>query len=515
MQLIDFFDKGAARDPARAFLVDDAGGRTYGQVQALSHRIVNALRRDGVAAGAKAAVYAPNATRAFECVIGIIRACCVWVPVNVRNLVGDTAFVLDNTDTELLFYSAEFADQAHELLRACPRIRRAICLDSAATGHVGFDAWLADTAERSEETPASRDDPITLFSSGGTTGRPKGVVMSHACWETMIAGTLALQPHAHPVHLVAAPMTHAAGGGALALLPMAATNVMLPAFDPVRVMEAIERHRVTHLFLPPTAVYRLLAHPDVRNYDYSSLRYFNYASAPMSPDKVREAIGVFGPVMMTAFGQSECGVNISFFSPQDHVDVLAAPDSRRLASCGRASPFARVAIMDEQGGLLAPGEHGEIVVRSNSVMRGYYKNPEETARAREHGWHHTGDIGYLDPEGWLYLVDRKRDMIISGGFNIFPSEIEKVVLAHPAVQDCSVVGVPDELWGEAIKAVVQLKPGGVFDAAEMEAFCRRSLGGYKVPKSFEVWPELPRSPVGKVLKREVRARFWQGQGRNI
>lgn len=515
MQLIDFFDKGAALAPERAFLVDDAGSRTYREVQAMSHRIVNALRRDGIASGTKAAVYAPNATRAFECVIGIIRAGCVWVPVNVRNLVEDTAYVLNNTDTEVLFYSREFSANAQALLQECPVIRRAICLDGADGGNPGFEDWIAGAGDRSEEVPASRDDVITLFSSGGTTGRPKGVMMTHACWETMVANTLALQYHPHPVHLVAAPMTHAAGGGALALLPMAATNVMLPAFDPVRVMEAIQQHRVTHLFLPPTAIYRLLAHPDVRKYDYSSLRYFNYASAPMSPDKVKEAVEVFGPVMMTAFGQTECGVNISFFSPQDHARVIAEGNWRRLASCGRASPFARIAIMDEQGRLLAPEEHGEIVVRSNSVMHGYYKNPEETAKVREYGWHHTGDVGFLDAEGWLYLVDRKRDMIISGGFNIFPSEIEKVVLAHPDVQDCTVVGVPDDLWGEAVKAVIQLKPGAIFDEAEMNAFCRRSLGGYKVPKSFEVWPDLPRSPVGKVLKREVRARFWQGQGRNI
>jgi acyl-CoA synthetase (AMP-forming)/AMP-acid ligase II len=515
VRLIDFFDKGAAVAPDRAFLIDDAGRRTYREVQRSSHRIVNALRRDGITPGTRAAVYAPNATRAFECVIGLIRAGCVWVPVNVRNLVEDTVHVLKHCDTEVLFYSAGFSANVARILEQCPGIRRVICLEAPDGGHPGFDDWIAGMLEISEDVEAGRDDLATLFSSGGTTGKPKGVMMSHLAWETMVASSLALQPHPKPIHLVAAPMTHAAGGSALAMMPMAATNIMLPGFDPVRVMESIEKYRVTHLFLPPTAIYKLLAHPDVRRYDYSSLRYFNYASAPMSPDKLKEALDVFGPVMMTAFGQTETGVNVCYFSPQDHAAVLASGDHRRFLSCGRASPFFRVAIMDDEGRLLPAGERGEIVVRGNSVMKGYYKNLEETAKAQAHGWHHTSDVGYLDEEGWLFLMDRKRDMIVSGGFNLYPAEIEKVILGHPSVQDCAVIGVPDDLWGEAVKAVLEMKPGAAFDADALMVFCRQRLSGYKVPKSIEAWAELPRSPVGKLLKRVVREKFWQGRERSI
>src|SRR6185312_5687765 len=285
--------------------------------------------------------------------------------------------------------------------------------------------------------------------------------------------------------------------------------------DPARVMRAIEEHRVTHLFLPPTAVYRLLAHPDVRKYDYSSLCYFNYASAPMAPEKIKEAMEVFGPVMMTGFGQTELGPNTTFFSPEDHRCVLASGDERRLASVGRATLLARVEVMDDEGHLLPPETHGEIVVRTSAVMKGYFKDPAETARASAYGWHHTGDIGFKDREGWVYLIDRKRDMLISGGFNIFPSEIEKAVVAHPAVQDCAVVGAPHPQWGEAVTAVVELKAGASVATQELEAFCRARLASYKVPKSFELWPELPRSAAGKVLRRKVRERFWQGLDRNI
>ena len=515
MRLIDFFDKGAAIDPARPFLIDDHERRTYAETQAMSHRIVNAFDRLRIGAGTKVAVLSGNAARAFECVIGIVRAACVWVPVNARNTVQDSIYALENTDTEVLIYSSAFRDTVRELVAACPRIMQAICIEEDDPPYSSLDALTCGLAERSPERRGALEDVVTLFSSGGTTGSPKGVMMTHLAWQTWIAASQRLLWHDHAIHLVVAPMTHAAGGVTLMMSAMGASNVILAGFDPLRVMEAIERHRATHLFLPPTAVYRLLAHPDVRRHDYSSLRYFNYASAPMAPEKIKEAIDVFGPVMMTGFGQTELGPNVTFFSPEDHARVLASGDERRLASCGRATLLARVEVMDETGALLTPETHGEIVVRTSAVMKGYYRNPEETARVSAHGWHHTGDIGFKDRDGWLFLVDRKRDMLISGGFNVFPSEVEKVVVTHPAVQDCAVVGVPDEDWGEAVKAVVELKAGASLEVAELVEFCRGRLAGYKAPKSFEIWPELPRSAAGKVLRRKVRERFWQGRTRKL
>ncbi len=515
MRVIDFFDKGVAVEPARPFLIDDAERRTYAETQSMSHRIANAFRDAGIAPGTKVAVLSGNAARAFECVIGLLRAGCVWVPVNARNTVEDSIYALDHTDTEVLLYSRAFREAVRRLAAACPRLAHAICIEESDPPHPSLESLTRGLPDRSPEVRVGLDEVVTLFSSGGTTGNPKGVMMTHLAWMTWIAASQRLLWHDRAIHLVVAPMTHAAGGVTLMMSAMGATNVILPGFDPVRVMTAIEQHRITHLFLPPTAVYRLLAHPDVRKHDYSSLRYFNYASAPMALEKIKEAMDVFGPVMMTGFGQTELGPNTTFFSPEDHRQALAAGDDRRLTSVGRPTLFARVEVMDDHGALLPPETHGEVVVRSTAVMKGYYKNPEETARASAHGWHHTGDIGFKDREGWVYLVDRKRDMLISGGFNIFPSEVEKAIVAHPAVQDCAVVGVPDADWGEAVKAVVELKPGAAVDTAELAEFCRARLAGYKVPKSFEIWPELPRSAAGKVLRRRVRERFWQGRERNI
>jgi acyl-CoA synthetase (AMP-forming)/AMP-acid ligase II len=296
---------------------------------------------------------------------------------------------------------------------------------------------------------------------------------------------------------------------------MGMSNVMLPGFDPVMVMEAIERHRVTHLFLPPTAIYRLLAHPDVRRHDYSSLRFFQCSSAPMATAKLKEAVEVFGPVMINGFGQTETGLNGTVFPPAEIADAVARGDDRRLASVGRAGPTFRVEIMDDDGNILPPDTPGEIVMQSYQLFAGYYRNEAETLASRAFGWHHTGDIGVKDADGYVYVVDRKKDMIISGGFNVYPAEVERVVADHPAVQDCAVVGAPHGDWGEVVTAVVELKAGRSATAEELMAFCRGRLSGVKTPKAVQFTSELPRSPVGKVLRRKVREPFWAGRERKI
>jgi acyl-CoA synthetase (AMP-forming)/AMP-acid ligase II len=513
MRLIEHFDRGAERFPDRAFLVDDQGSLSYRAAQASSHRIANALQRAGFAPGTKAAVYSANAARSFECVIGIIRAGMVWVPINVRNSIEDSAFTLENCEVELLFYQRAHAGNVRALRARCPRVRAAVCIDAA--GEPSLEDFIAGCADVAPDVPRGPDDVVTLFSSGGTTGLPKAVMMPNRSWEIMALVCQILLPADDPVHLVAAPMTHAAGGSALAYAAMGMTNVMLPGFEPKAVLEAIERHRVTHLFLPPTAIYRLLAHPDVRRHDYSSLRYFQCPSAPMAVAKLKEAVEVFGPVMINGFGQTETGVNGTFFPAEEIAAAAARGDDRRLSSVGRAGPAFRVEIMDEEGRLLPPETPGEIVMQSSQLFAGYYRNEAETVASRLHGWHHTGDIGIKDAEGYLYVVDRKKDMIISGGFNVFPAEVERVVADHPAVQDCAVVGAPHEDWGEIVTAVVELKPGRTATAEEIIAFCRARLSGVKTPKAVQFTPELPRSPVGKVLRRKVREPFWAGRSRRI
>jgi acyl-CoA synthetase (AMP-forming)/AMP-acid ligase II len=516
INLIDFFDKGVEIDPARACLVGEHETRSYRQAQQMSCRVARALVRDGITSKSHVAVFSHNAPRAFECVLGLVRAGCAWVPVNARNTLEETAYILEMTDTDALFYTSEFASVVEALRQRCPRLKKAICIDAQTPGYASsLDAWLAEASDEFIAVEVPGDSIATLSCTGGTTGKPKGVVATHQVWAYRIAETLLRVKTNLPVNLIAAPMTHAAGAGALELMTIGATHIILPRFDPELVMNAIGEHGVTHLFLPPTAIYRLLAYPRIRTGNYRSLRYFTYAAAPMSLARLKEAMQVFGPVMCQGYGGTELGTSTCWFSPEEHVKALAAGDDARLSSCGMPSSLARVEIVDDGGKVLPQGEFGEIAVRSYSNASGYYKSEQETRHSFANGWFHTGDLGMKDAAGWVHVTDRKKDMIKSGGLNVYPSEIEQVLTVHTSVQDCAVIGVPHADWGEAVKAVIELKPGMQVTAAELEKLCRARLAGYKIPKSFEFWPEIPRSPVGKVLKREIRSRYWQETGKRI
>jgi acyl-CoA synthetase (AMP-forming)/AMP-acid ligase II len=319
-----------------------------------------------------------------------------------------------------------------------------------------------------------------------------------------------------PVNLAAAPMTHTSGGLSLPCTARGGTVVVITKPDPPLMLAAIAKHKVTELFLPPTVIYRLLDIPDLnRKVDFSSLKYFLYGAAPMSVDKLKQAIATFGPVMAEAYGQTEAPAGISSMPPDEHFrEERLAPDER-LSSVGRPNVLTRVEIMNDDGKILTAGETGEICVRGDIVMKGYYKDPQRTAEALIDGWLHTGDVGRLDAEGYLHITDRKKDMIISGGFNVYPSEVEQVLWGHPAVQDCAVIGVPDPQWGESVKAVVELNPGERVSAEELIALCKAKLGSVKAPKTVEFIESLPRSPVGKVLKKDLRASYWAGANRKI
>ena len=323
--------------------------------------------------------------------------------------------------------------------------------------------------------------------------------------ETMTALTLIGYPfQGRPVYLALAPLTHAAGVLCFPVLALGGEIVIMRSPDVHRFLELIAEHRVTHTFLPPTLIYMVLAAEELDASDLSSLQCFWYGAAPMSVAKLAEALARIGPVMAQLFGQSEAPMMISMLPPGEHFRPDGSVAHERLASAGRPAPLVTVGIMDEAGHLLPRGERGEIVVRSSLVMAGYYKNPDATSEASRFGWHHTGDIGYLDDENYLFIVDRAKDMIISGGFNIYSAEVEQAVLAYPGVQDCAVIGLPDEKWGERVVAVVQSAPDTAVDAAALIGFVKERIGSVKAPKQVELWADLPRSKVGKVLKTDIK-----------
>jgi fatty-acyl-CoA synthase len=370
-------------------------------------------------------------------------------------------------------------------------------------------AWLAEGGPAYDATPP--DDTVMIVGTGGTTGRPKGVQLTDRNLETMTAIVLMSYPFTgRPVYLAMAPLTHAAGVLCFPVMALGGRIVVMPAPDAGAFVANVARHRVTHTFLPPTVIYHLLGHDDLPSTDLSSLQCFWYGAAPMSPTRLAEALDAIGPVMAQLFGQSEAPMMISTLSPAEHFRPDGTIAHERLASAGRPAPLVTVAIMDDRGELLPAGERGEIVVRSSLVMRGYYRNPEATAEASRFGWHHTGDIGYLDAEGYLFIVDRAKDMIITGGFNVYSAEVEQALMAHPDVRDCGVVGVPDEKWGERVVAVVQLHPDAIAEPAELISSVKARIGSVKAPKEVLVWPDLPRSTVGKVLKTRIKERLRSG-----
>ena len=515
MRPIDFFDRGASLYPDRACFHDGENAYAYSTVQEMTHRIANGLLAGGLTRETKVAVYSPNTVRGFECVLGVMRAGGIWTPINVRNAVGENIQILNATDCEWLFYHSWFGSHIERIQAEVPGIKHYVCLDGEGQNAPSFDAWISDYSARAPDIEQEPDSVCAVVSTGGTTGVPKIVMLTQANIETMAANFVAAMPYDEPpVHLVIAPITHTAGVICLPLMAYGGTNIIMMMPDLDKILEYIRRFHVTTLFLPPTVIYMLLQHPRVHEYDYSSLRYFLYGAAPMSVEKLKAAIEVFGSVMAQAFGQTEAPIMCTFLSPKDHL-VGDSEKEKRLRSCGRPTLLTQVEIMNDSGSLLGANETGEVVVRGNLVMKGYYRNPEETEKVSAHGWHHTGDVGYKDRDGYVYLVDRKKDMIISGGFNVYPNEVEQVILAHPAVQECAVIGVPDDKWGEAVKAVIEVRPGMQVGEEELIAFCKERLGSVKAPKSVETWDSLPRSVVGKVLKKDIRMKFWKNHGQEV
>ena len=507
MRLIDYLDKGASLGQEAPCLTMDGRTLTYFDVQRLSWRVARALDRSGVGPGDKVAILSANDPDAFSCVFGISRAGAVWCPVNPRNEAAENRDLLDYFDCTCLIFQAAFAPLVAKIRPDLPRLTTLVCLDGEPPGAIPFDLWIgSEPAEPWQAEPA--DDVIMLVGTGGTTGRPKGVMLTGRNIETMAALTLMSYPfRPRPRYLALAPLTHAAGVLCFPVMTLGGEIVIMPKPDLTNFLALIENSKITHTFLPPTLIYMLLDHPGLAGTDLTSLQCLWYGAAPMSATRLEEALTRIGPVLGQLFGQSEAPMMISTLAPADHFRDDGSLATERLSSAGRPTPLTTVAVMDDEGHLLGRGERGEIVIRGSLVMAGYYKNPQASAEAARYGWHHTGDIGYLDDDGYLFIVDRAKDMIITGGFNVYSAEVEQVLLAHPAVQDCAVLGLPDEKWGERVTAVLQLRPGQTVTADDVRAFVKERIGSVKAPKQVEVWPDLPRSKVGKVLKPEIKARL--------
>jgi acyl-CoA synthetase (AMP-forming)/AMP-acid ligase II len=518
MRAIDYFDRGAAIDPQRTAMRDAERSLSFAEAQALTKQIAVAMFDAGFAQQSPAALYSPNSVDVLVTLLGMWRANAKWIPVNTRNAIDANAAYLNYVRCEWLFYHSSLADDVAELKARVPGLKNCICLDGPFEGDPGMADFIANADGDRWEDPSdpfcNLDEIVGIFPTGGTTGPSKGVNVTNLGWGTMIetVGNAIGGRTEAPVNLVVAPLTHAAGPVSLATLQFGATQHILPGFDPPAVFEAIEAHRVTHMYLPPTALYGLLNHEGKENYDVSSLRIFVLVGSAVSPDKLRQAVEVFGPCMCQAYGQVESPM-ITCWLPPERVAKSAAGDRPELlASCGKPSYPVRVCVMDDDGNILPPGEAGEICVRGALVSKEYFELPEATKEVRAFNWHHTGDVGRFSADGYLFIVDRKKDMVVTGGFNVFTAEVEAAVMELGAVRECAVFGIPHDHWGEAVHAVVVAD--GISDA-EIIAHAKAKLGGVKAPKTVSFADAIPRTAAGKMDKKALRKDYWGDTDRMV
>jgi len=521
MRAIDYFDKAAEEYAGRTALMDGGTRYSYTQLRDATRILAAAMRANGLQAEDRVAIYSLNDARVLVCMLGIMRAGGAWVPINFRNAIDANIEFMKYAEVRWLFYHSGFQEQVEQIRKLVPSLCHLICIDASVQGDPSLEQLMARSKPLEEadwgDPLGNPDRLVGLVPTGGTTGPAKGVRVTTVPWAmfTETAGHYWRCEGIEPVCLSTAPLSHAAGVVSFAMFTIGATNVVMPRFDAGEVLQNIERLRVTHLFVPPTAFYALLDHPRVHDFKYTSLRVLLLAASPVSPDRVRQGVEVFGPCICQCYGQTEAPMLLTWLDQETVAAAAAGDHPERLRSCGRATYGVRLAIMNDEGHLLPPNQTGEIVARGSLVTPGYHNLPEATSEIRKYGWHHTGDVGYQDADGFLYIVDRKKDMIITGGFNVFSAEVEASIMSLPEVFECAVIGVPDEKWGEAVKAIVALRGGHSLREETVLAHCKAKLGGVKSPKTVEFVAEIPKTPAGKIDRKLLRAPYWAGMGRAV
>jgi len=500
-----YLARAAQRRPEKVAIIDGDTSLTYAELDDRTSRLAAGLRDLGLARGDRAAILQENNHRYVESVSAVARAGGVFVPMLGALTEREHAHIVEDSGAKLLIaLSPEGARRAEPL--------GATLLAPGGAAH-DYEGLIDGHKPWNPRFDADPDDLAQILYTSGTTGRPKGVMHSLGSTSAGIAAWVTGVGICHGDRLLGHfALSHFGGRVMDSGICVGATLVILPRPDPGRILEAIAAERISVLLMVPTLMQMLLDHPDVGRRDLSSLRLVLYAAAPASPTLVRRAFEVFGPVLATGFGQTESyGLN-TFLSVREHQEALEA-GGERLASIGReADAWVQVRLLGEDGAEVAPAEVGEICVSAPWIMKGYWKLPELTADTLKGGWLHTRDLGRRDGDGYFYIADRKQDMIISGGYNVYPREVEDTISAVPGVREACVVGVPDPKWGEAVRAVVVAE--GVTEE-ELIAHCKDCLAAFKVPKRVDFVAALPKSSVGKILRREVRAPFWKGKGRAV
>jgi acyl-CoA synthetase (AMP-forming)/AMP-acid ligase II len=517
MRLHDTLEYSAREHPDADFAVFRGRSVTYRDAVTMTNRIANALVEAGLGLGERFAVLSKNSIELALLYYAGSKAGAVPVPLNYRLAPPEWSYIVKDAGARVLFAQESLANALAPVRDELSDVKRFVALDGAPAGWQNWDELLAAQPERAPEREVTeRDDAYQMYTSG-TTGRPKGAVLTHRAVTAQLHQAL-LGFGARPGDraLIVAPMYHAAAAiTSFAAVQMGGTLWIQEDFVPAEVVRALSEDRIAFAMLVPAMIqFCLVGVPGVAERRYDDLRLIIYGASPISEPTLRRAIDVFGCEFLQGYGMTETTAAATYLFPADHRRALAG-SPELLLSAGRPLLGTEVRVVDEHDRPLPNGTIGEVAVRGPQLMRGYWNLPEASAEALRGGWMHTGDAGILDDEGFLFIQDRVKDMIVSGGENVYPREVEDVLFQHPDVADVAVIGVPDERFGEAVKAIVVRKPGASAGAEALLEFCKGRLGGYKRPKSVDFVDVLPRNPSGKVLKKELREKYWAGHARRV
>lgn len=516
MNTVEFLQISSAVVPDREALVEVGGSGkriTYMDMYPRVARLANALLGLGVERGQKVAVMSVNSAEYvvtyYAC--AMIGACLV--PLNARAKDEELTHMLNVSQVQVIFVSDRYIDLVERIRPTLTHTQNFIAYEGGQGGYVDYEQLLANASEDEPYVEIDDEDPTLLIFTSGTTALPKGVQLTYLDLTAYVTNTMSpADPEIHDKTLVSAPFSHVAGATAMmSSIWGGRTLVILPSFTPEGWLEAVDSEGATHSFVVPTMLKRIMEVPNFDDYDISSLKLITYGAAPMPYEVVRRACDIFPPKgvgLMNAYGQTESTSTLTFLGPDDH-DLSIDTEKReaRLRSVGRPMDDVTIGIQDDRNNLLPTGEEGEICVQSDRVMKGYYKQEDATSTAIIDGWLHTGDLGRVDEDGYLFITGRKKDLIIRGGENISAGEIENCLESHPKVDEAAVIGVSDVDWGEVVKAVLVLKPGESVTPDEIVQFCKGRLASFKAPQYVAIVQELPRNPMGKVLKTELRKMY--------
>jgi long-chain acyl-CoA synthetase len=518
MILTQALKRGAQFYPDNLATVDGAHRQTYRELHARVKALASALKQRGIQSGDHVAILMLNSHEIAETILACWEIGAVIVPLNYRLAAEELIFIINDAECAALL-----TDDVMLPLTATMRPRlegiRHYLSTAAADGFELYEDVLTQSSGEFSTPEMGEHDLAGLFYTSGTTGLPKGVMLSHRnLWMNLLHTSVAIPPRKGEAYMHAAPMFHLADFPSLmSVTQNGGAHVMLKKFDPAAFLELVERERVSRVTLVPTMINFIINHPDVKTRDVSSLQVITYGASPMPAELLKRAMQTLPNVQFyQGYGQSESSPLLTRLSPQDH--VIEGPEylTRRLASCGRPIVGVEMDIFDEFDQPVPQGEVGEIVARGPNVMLGYWKRPEETARTLRGGWLHTGDAARMDEHGFFYIVDRTKDMIVTGGENVYSTEVENVLFKHPAVREAAVIGAPDEKWGEIVASVVTLKPDATVTADELIAHCAAHLAHYKTPKLIEIRDsELPKGGTGKIDKKVLREPYWKGYARRV